>query len=690
MPVQTTYPGVYIQELPSGTHTIVGVATSITGFIGYLRRGPINTAVPLLNFGDFQRVYGGIDSLSDTSYQISQFFLNGGTECWVTRCVDATQPPVLPVAPVPGGPIGGTGKPGTTPTPPTGVATLSASAANPGTWGENLYLTIDYMTPSGSNAFNLYATLYNFASGGASVVRTTGLTGVTMDMTQPNYIGEALLSLSSTYTNLINIADLVNPATAGPGYVPPAAPLPSGTILQFVPPAQAAAGVTLTVSVVLPTPPGQKTPPTPPAPVTVAVGSILTFQDFVAAVQSALAVAGAQMNIPALASAAVRTFALPFVTTPPASATPNMVQILLTDPLQAGVLVSVVGSSKSLFNQLQTNIHAINLAAPPPPSASPPPAGGSAPPPPPPDGALPKGIDIAGNSTNRTGVYAFDGVSIINLLSAPDLRYMTTSDYLTSATSILNYVLQRRAFAILDLPSTVNSVPLASAWVSTIPPSFGPGIISAAAYYPEPEVPDPFSSQPRSIGASGTMAGLYAQTDLTRGVWKAPAGITAALTGVQELAYVMTDQENGILNPQGMNALRTFPVYGSIAWGARTLASANPADDDWKYINVRRLALYMEQSLVAGLQWVVFEPNDATLWAQIRLTVTSFLHPLFQQGAFVGSTPDQAYQVICDASTTTPEDMDNGIVNILILFAPVKPAEFVVISIQQMAGQSSS
>jgi len=689
MPVQTTYPGVYIQELPSGTHTIVGVATSITGFIGYLRRGPINTAVQLLNFGDFQRVYGGIDSESDTSYQISQFFLNGGSEAWVTRCVDATQPPILPTATVPGGPIGGTGKPGATATPPLGVTTLNVAAANPGTWGENLFLTVDYMTPAGSNAFNLYATLYNFTSSGTSLIRTTALTGVTMDITQPNYIGEALLSLSSSYTNLIDITD-PNPQTPGPNYTPPAAPMPSGTVLQFTPPASAVTGASLTVSVVLPTPPGSKTAPTPPNPVVVPVGPVQSFESFVAAVQGALAVAGAQMNLPALSSAAIRTFALPFTTAPPASTTPNMLQILLTDPLQAGVLVSIVANPKTLFSQLQTNIHAINLAGPTPPSAQA--ATGATPPapPPPPDGAPPKGIDIAGSSTTRTGIYALDGVSIVNILSAPDLRNMTTSDYLTSAASILNYALQRRAFAILDLPASVSSVSQASAWVSTTPPSFGPGIISAASYFPEPQVPDPFSSQPRQIGASGTMAGLYAQTDVARGVWKAPAGITAALTGVQQLAYVMTDQENGVLNPLGMNALRTFPVYGSISWGARTLASANPADDDWKYINVRRLALYMEQSLVNGLQWVVFEPNDATLWAQIRLTVTSFLHPLFQQGAFVGSTPDQAYQVICDASTTTAEDMDNGIVNVLILFAPVKPAEFVVISIQQMAGQSSS
>jgi phage tail sheath protein FI len=152
----------------------------------------------------------------------------------------------------------------------------------------------------------------------------------------------------------------------------------------------------------------------------------------------------------------------------------------------------------------------------------------------------------------------------------------------------------------------------------------------------------------------------------------------------------MNDQENGELNPLGVNALRSFPIYGNVVWGARTLAAANIADEDRKYVPVRRLALYIEQSLVQGLRWAVFEPNDEQLWAQIRLSVNSFLHPLFLQGAFNGATPSQAYQCICDASTTTAQDIANGIVNIVVMFAPLRPAEFVVITLQQMAGQASS
>jgi hypothetical protein len=170
-------------------------------------------------------------------------------------------------------------------------------------------------------------------------------------------------------------------------------------------------------------------------------------------------------------------------------------------------------------------------------------------------------------------------------------------------------------------------------------------------------------------------------------VWKAPAGINAALNGVQGMTYLMSDQENGLLNPLGLNCLRTFPVYGPVLWGARTLQGADAETSQWKYVPVRRTALFLEESLYRGTKWVVFEPNDASLWAAIRLNITSFLQTLFVKGAFQGQTPDQAYFVKCDGETTTQADIDNGIVNILVGFAPLKPAEFVVIQIEQLAGQ---
>jgi phage tail sheath protein FI len=183
------------------------------------------------------------------------------------------------------------------------------------------------------------------------------------------------------------------------------------------------------------------------------------------------------------------------------------------------------------------------------------------------------------------------------------------------------------------------------------------------------------------------MAGLYARTDANRGVWKAPAGTEASLTGVIGPSVPLTDKENGVLNPHAVNCIRAFQVYGTVAWGARTLQGDDERGSEWKYIPVRRTALFIEESLYRGLKWVVFEPNDEPLWAQIRLNVGAFMHNLFRQGAFQGKTPQEAYFVKCDKETTTQNDINLGIVNIIVGFAPLKPAEFVIIHIQQIAGQ---
>ena len=180
-----------------------------------------------------------------------------------------------------------------------------------------------------------------------------------------------------------------------------------------------------------------------------------------------------------------------------------------------------------------------------------------------------------------------------------------------------------------------------------------------------------------------------ARTDTQRGVWKAAAGLNATLAGVSELGVPLTDLENGVLNPLAINCLRTMPGVGPVVWGARTLQGADILSSDWKYIPVRRLALYIEESLYRATRWAVFEPNDEPLWAQLRLSIGGFMQDLFRQGAFQGQSPKDAYFVLCDSTTTTQADIDRGIVNISIGFAPVKPAEFVVLYIQPAAGQAA-
>lgn len=189
------------------------------------------------------------------------------------------------------------------------------------------------------------------------------------------------------------------------------------------------------------------------------------------------------------------------------------------------------------------------------------------------------------------------------------------------------------------------------------------------------------------------MAGVIARTDNTRGVWKAPAGIHADIKGIAELELTLTDEENGQLNKLGVNCLRVMPPTGIVVWGSRTLVkeeSNSEFNTFWKYLPVRRLALFIEESLYRGTHWAVFEPNDESLWSKVRISVGTFMHDLFKNGAFHGTKPSEAYFIKCDSETTTQNDREKGIINIIVGFAPLKPAEFVIIKIQQIVEGNSN
>jgi hypothetical protein len=287
-----------------------------------------------------------------------------------------------------------------------------------------------------------------------------------------------------------------------------------------------------------------------------------------------------------------------------------------------------------------------------------------------------------GNALAKTGLYALDDVDLFNILCIPDAPRLGDTNAHALYANAETYVESRRAMLIVDIPESVRLIDQIQSWIADNDSLRDP---NAAVYFPRTLIPDPENqNRDRSLAASGTIAGLWARTDTQRGVWKAPAGTDARLRNVDSLAYVMTDMENGTLNPLGVNCLRSFPVYSNICWGARTLEGADLLASDWKYVPVRRTTLFLEESLYRGTKWVVFEPNDEPLWAQIRLNVTAFMQDMFRKGAFQGSTPQAAYFVKCDGDTTTQQDIDNGIVNIEVGFAPLKPAEFVIIKIQQI------
>lgn len=299
------------------------------------------------------------------------------------------------------------------------------------------------------------------------------------------------------------------------------------------------------------------------------------------------------------------------------------------------------------------------------------------------------GPDASPTSTKDFGLRLLDRVDIFNLLCVPGETDAPTISILQE------YCTNMRALYIVDCPETVTTAGLTN--TGPVGTNDTGGLLTgqyspnSAYYYPWVQAPDPLAgNRPTLFPPSGFVAGVYAATDASRGVWKAPAGIDASLTGVSGLQYNLTDLENGDLNIQAINCLRQFKVYGDVVWGARTLQGNDQAGSQWKYVPIRRLALYLESSLYDGTQWVVFEPNDETLWGQIRLNVGSFMQGLFLQGAFQGTTPSEAYFVKCDSENNPQSSIDLGVVNILVGFAPLYPAEFVVIQIQQIAGQTQS
>jgi phage tail sheath protein FI len=265
----------------------------------------------------------------------------------------------------------------------------------------------------------------------------------------------------------------------------------------------------------------------------------------------------------------------------------------------------------------------------------------------------------------RTGLKAFEDVEDINIVVAPGQTHPAIQDAVLSHCENMRY-----RFAILDAPEVIEK-----GGVDKIPK---PRDSKYGAYYfPWIEVYDPFKGN-IYMPPSGAMSGVYARVDGERGVHKAPAN--EIVRGALGLRYNITKGEQDILNPKGINVIRSFTNRGIRVWGARTISS----DASWRYINVRRLFNMVEQSIEAGTQWVVFEPNDEKLWKRVTRDLSAFLMRLWRQGALFGSSPEQAFYVKCDSETNPPEVIDAGQLIVEIGMAPVKPAEFVIFRIGQM------
>lgn len=512
MPVAVSYPGVYIQEIPSGVRTITGVATSIAAFVGWAPKGPIDAAGLVLSWSDYYRQYGGLDSRSLLGYALAQFFANGGQQAYIVRLASSGSQ---------------------TPADNAAAATvaldtkLAVTAANPGQWGK------DYAIVTGKRADD---------------VTRFRLSVVNIRQDLKGAIAEVFENLSM----LPGDARFVERVLQHDSALVKAAVINNAT--------------------------------DPPADTVIPASAIIP--------DAAKMTGGTDGKVLATSDAGFGTALLP--------------------------------------------------------------------------------------ASQNSGVYLLDHVDLFNLLIVPGVSDATLLSKLEG------YCRDHRAFLIADCApdATFTSQKTGPAGLT------GDDSINAAFYFPWVNAPDPLSeNRLKAFPPSGFVAGLYAKTDASRGVWKAPAGTDASLSGVAGAVVPLTDKENGVLNPQAVNCIRDFSVYGTIIWGARTLRGNDAVGSEWKYVPVRRTALFIEESLYRALKWVVFEPNDEPLWAQIRLNVGAFLQNLFRQGAFQGKTPQDAYFVKCDKESTTQNDVNLGIVNIVVGFAPLRPAEFVVIQIQQIAGQ---
>ena len=279
----------------------------------------------------------------------------------------------------------------------------------------------------------------------------------------------------------------------------------------------------------------------------------------------------------------------------------------------------------------------------------------------------------------QRGLWLLDRAERFNILCIPPLSRSTDVGRATWDAAIA-YASRHRAMVIIDPPA---------AWAAAPTPADVTALAdrspNAALYYPRLQASDPLrGNELASFAPCGAVAGIYARTDAARGVWKAPAGAEAQVVGAQGLSVALSQAQLAELSAMGVNGLRTLPGGATVLWGARTRAQEDGADP-FKFVPVRRLELFIESSITGGLQSTLFEPNGPSLWARVCASVEDFLLDLFHQGALQGDTPQQAFFVRCDASTMTQHEIDNGIVNLVVGFAPLKPAEFVIIGIGSLA-----
>ena len=652
-----SYPGVYVEEIPSGVRPIEAASTSTAAFVGLAEMGPDDEAKRITSWTEFQKYYGTFIDDGYLAESVFQFFNNGGSQCYIVRITrsDAVKADVTVQ--------------NRAPTPVDDG--LKFLAKNKGAWGSYLYLQIEDGSTDHGNGFKISIRRQKLVDVVPEDFKDIPTLEVHDDLSMDPNAANYVVDVVSRDSNLIDVQVLA-----------------TNTSLQV--------GIHR----------GGMNPNLAPD----GIGENRNFQinvDYdgyqLIELPDSIATSTDLSEIATAIATAVQGLTRKKTSTPAAAFTSFSCTIETVDTDQRLVLQSGTNtgagtestSSSVRIQNASTNNAATSLKL------------GAG------NGGLSEDalavrrpvnadtIQIGDNAVDdpvTAATLGTDGVADLN-----ELSYSTGFTYLDNKTD----------FSLLAVPGigTATMVDEGVAYCQkrplqdifyigemdqyddepkeaedfrnalTKPNSYG------ALYFPWIKALDPSgkSSEPILLPPSGHIAGLYARIDAKRGVWKAPAGTEASLSGAVGLAIDLTDIQQGILNRINVNCIRRFPAAGIVSWGARTVTS----DPEYKYVPVRRMAIMLRVSIYNGIQWAVFEPNDEELWSQLRLNIGSFMMTLFRQGAFQGSSPSQAFFVKCDSETTTQDDINLGIVNVLIGFAPLKPAEFVVVKISQKAGESS-
>jgi phage tail sheath protein FI len=629
MSVQTTYPGVYIVEQTSVSHVIAGVSTSVTAFVGAARQGPADEPTAINSYADFVRQFGDpVDATNHPmGYAVAHFFANGGTQAIVVRALAADATPASLALPAANG------------------ITLTLTAGSRGAWATGagsgtssqggIFVQVAPATANPNDRFTLVVTSWAPGSGAASVLASETWPELSMSPGNPRYVA-TVLAASALVT--AEVAGTETTAAAGTS---------EGTV-NLTGAISGLAGRTLRISV----------DQGAPADHVLFPGGTPADTHDINAIVSFINDAANGFLVQASEDGATGKLVLTSKTTGPDSAVVVGLSGTGDASTMLGLGVAAGGTEKS------------GSAADRPATAAPAGLAGGH------DGSDVDADSIVSPQEGQ-GMLALDSLNFprFNLLCLPGV----TTANVDAVTTALAYCKTQNAFFLVDPdPSVTAANAVAKAGL------FAAEGVHGALYWPRLITPD---SQPSGLPPSGAVAGVMARTDSERGVWKAPAGLSAGVAGATGVAYPTSDAVSGSLNPFGINVLRSFPGAGLVVWGARTLGGSDIRDDTFKYVPVRRLTDYLEASLYLGTQFAVFEPNDPVLWGQLRLAVGGFMRGLFRQGAFQQSqsgAESDSFFVICDSSVNPQTEIDAGRANIVVGFAPLKPAEFVVITITQI------